>query len=198
VSLHTPTSRSNRPLSTRATAASWVTRSAAGADERGRPDSGKLSPTQREIVSVCAEAVQQLGLSNSVGQIFGVIYGSPRPLSFTDVVTSLKLSKGSVSVGLRFLRELGAIKVVAVPGDRRELFVAETELRRLMAGVVQTRLRAPLESGKQRLKAIQQRFANSDEPDREFIRQRLASLQAWHGKALFFLPLVQKFIGSKD
>ena len=156
-----------------------------------------LSPTQREIVLVCAEAVQQFGLSNSVGQIFGVIYGSPRPLAFSDVVTSLELSKGSVSVGLRFLRELGAIKAVAIPGDRRELFVAETELRRLMAGVVETRLRAPLESGTQRLKAMQHRFATSDEPDREFLRRRLDSLQTWHGKALFFLPLVQKFLGSK-
>jgi DNA-binding transcriptional regulator GbsR (MarR family) len=146
---------------------------------------------------VCAEAVQQIGLSNSVGQIFGVIYGSPQPLAFSDVVSSLELSKGSVSVGLRFLRDLGAIKIVAVPGDRRELFVPETELRRLMAGVVQTRLRAPLESGAQRLKAIQRRFATSDEPDREFLRQRLESLQAWHGKALFFLPLVQKFLGAK-
>ena len=197
MNLHTPATRSNRPPSTGSTAAGWVKRSAGVADERRRTGRGRLSPTQREIVSVCAEAVQQLGLSNSVGQIFGVIYGSPRPLAFTDVLSSLELSKGSVSVGLRFLRDLGAIKVVEIPGDRRELFVAETELRRLMAGVVQTRLRAPLESGAQRLKAIQRRFATSDEPDREFLRQRIASLQAWHSKALFFLPLVQKFLGSK-
>lgn len=162
-----------------------------------RLDRRRLSTTQREIVRVCADAVQQLGLSRSTGQIFGVIYSSPRPLAFADVVASLELSKGSVSMGLRFLRELGAIRLVAVPGDRRELFVAETELRRLLAGVVQTRLRAPLESGAQRLKAIQRRFAASDEPDRDFIEQRLASLRSWHGKALFFLPLVQKFIGSR-
>ncbi len=147
---------------------------------------------------MCAEAAQQFGLSNSVGQIFGVIYGSPLPLAFTDVLTSLKLSKGSVSMGLRFLRELGAIKVVAVAGDRRELFVAETELRRLMAGVVQTRLREPLQTGAQRLKAIEDRFATGDEPDREFLRQRLDSLRAWHSKVLYFLPLVQKFLGAKD
>ena len=164
---------------------------------RGRSGRRQLSPTQREIVLVCAEALQQFGLPKSVGQIFGVIYSSPLPLAFADVVTSLELSKGSVSQGLHFLRDLGAIKIVALPGDRRELFVPETELRQLMAGVVQTRLRAPLETGAQRLKAIQRRFAASDEPDREFLRQRLESLQAWHGKALFFLPLVQKFLGAK-
>jgi DNA-binding transcriptional regulator GbsR (MarR family) len=156
-----------------------------------------MSVTQREIVQVFAEAVQRLGLPRSVGQIFGVIYGSPQPLAFADVVASLEISKGSVSQGLRFLRDVGAIKQVAVPGDRRERFVPETELRRLLGGMLQTRLRTPLELGARRLRAIQRRFAASDEPDRDFIEQRLASLQSWHRKAHFFLPLVQKFLGAK-
>ena len=161
-----------------------------------RTSPSKLSPTQREIVQVCADAVQQLGLSRSVGQIFGVIYCSPRPLTFADVVAALQLSKGSVSQGLRFLRELGAIKPVDVAGEWREHFVAETKLRRLLRGVVETRLRGPLQLGEARLKTIERQLAGNDEPDREFLAQRLDSLQTWHRKTLFFLPLLQKFLGS--
>ena len=197
MNLPSPTTRPVRTTVSGATAFGPVARLAGAVGSQGRKGRRKLSPTQREIVLVCAEAVQQFGLANSVGQIFGVIYGSPRPLAFADVAASLELSKGSVSVGLRFLRDLGAIKSVVVSGDRRELFVAETELRRLMAGVVQTRLREPLQTGSLRLKAIKHRFATADEPDRDFLRQRLDSLQAWHSKALFFLPLVQKFLGAK-
>ena len=40
-----------------------------------------------------------------------VIFASPRPLTFAAVELRLKLSKGSVSQGLRFLKEIGAIKV---------------------------------------------------------------------------------------
>ncbi len=198
MNLSSPTTRPARTTDSKATAFGPVARLTGRAGGSGRTGRRRLSPTQREIVLVCTEAVQQLGLANSVGQIFGVIYGSPRPLAFADVAASLELSKGSVSLGLHFLRDLGAIKCVAIPGDRREFFVAETELRRLLAGVVQTRLREPLQTGAQRLKAIKSRFATADEPDREFLRQRLESLQAWHSKALFFLPLVQKFLGTKD
>jgi len=165
--------------------------------DRTRSGTRPLSPTQAEIVQVCADVVQQLGLSRSVGQIFGVIYCSPRPLAFADVVAALELSKGSVSQGLRFLRELGAIKPIAMPGEGREYFVPETELRRLLRGVVQSRLRAPLQSGQARLRTIERQLAAADEPDREFLAQRLDSLQTWHRKTLFFLPLLQKFLGSK-
>jgi DNA-binding transcriptional regulator GbsR (MarR family) len=154
-----------------------------------------LSATQRQIVQVCELSVQQLGLSRSVGQIFGVIYCSPRPLAFGDVAGILDISKGSVSQGLRFLRELGAIKLVEVSGDRRELYAAEIELRSLIAEVLQTRLREPLESGSARLRALTKQLKASDEPDREFLNQRLASLQAWHRKALLILPLIQRILG---
>ena len=156
----------------------------------------RLSAAQREIVQVCEGAVLQFGFSRSVGQIFGVVYCSSEPLTFADVAARLELSNGSVSQGLRFLREFGAIKRVSMPGDRRELFAAETELRRLLLGALQTRLREPLESGSERLKALKKRLRTSSEPNREFLSQRLDSLHAWHRKALLILPLVQRFLGS--
>ena len=148
-----------------------------------------------EIVELCADTVQQLGLPRSVGQIFGVIYGSPRPLAFADVVALLGISNGSASQGLRFLRELGAVRVVADPDGRRELFEAETELRRLLGGVLKHRFREPLEAGAERLKVLDERLVAADEPDREFLEQRIGSLRSWHRKALHILPLLQAFLG---
>ena len=117
-------------------------------------------------------------------------------MAFADVAASLALSNGSVSQGLRFLREFGAIKVVSVAGDRRELFAAETELRRLLVSALQTRLREPLATGSARLKALKKQLRTSAEPDRAFLNQRLDSLQSWHRKALLILPLIQRFLGS--
>jgi len=160
-----------------------------------KADRRRLSVTQQEIVQVCEAVVQQFGFPRSVGQIFGVLYGSPQPLAFADVAASLDISSGSVSQGLRFLREFGAIKVVSDPGDRRELFTAETELRRLLVGALQTRLRLPLESGAARLKVLKKQLRGSGEPDRAFLTQRIGSLQTWHRKALLILPLVQSSFG---
>lgn len=156
----------------------------------------RLSPTQVEVVELCADAVQQLGLSRSVGQIFGVIYSSPQPLAFADVVALLGISNGSASQGLRFLRELGAVRLVDDPVGRRERFVPETELRRLLGGVLKHRVRDPLEAGAARLAQLEARLAAGDEPDREFLTQRVDSLRVWHRKALHFLPLLQVFLRS--
>lgn len=154
-----------------------------------------LSSTQREMIEICADTVQQLGLPRSVGQIYGVIYASPRPLAFADVVAYLGISNGSASQGLRFLRELGAVHTVAETESRRELFTPETELRRLLGGVLKHRFREPLEAGAARIKDIEARLGAEDDPHRAFLEQRLGSLRIWHSKALNFLPLLQAFLG---
>lgn len=55
--------------------------------------------------------VQVFGVPKSVGQIYGLLYGTPEPLSFSDIVERLEISKGSASQGLQLLRSLGAVKV---------------------------------------------------------------------------------------
>ena len=159
---------------------------------------GALTPVRREIVELCADTVQQLGLPRSVGQIYGAIYGSPRPLAFADVVTLLDISNGSVSQGLRFLRELGAIRLVDDPEGRREVFVAETELRKLLGGVLQHRFQEPLEAGARRLDALEERLIGEEESDREFLEKRIGSMRSWHRKALHALPLLQLFLGRRS
>ncbi len=155
-----------------------------------------LTEVQREMVEICAHIVQQLGLPRSVGQIYGVIYASPRPLAFADVVAYLGISNGSASQGLRFLRELGAVHAVEGGEGRRELFKPETELRRLLGGVLQHRFRNPLEAGVEKLNMLQGKIGPEDSVHREFIEQRLGSLQVWHRKALHLLPLLQTFLGK--
>ena len=156
---------------------------------------GVLTPVRMEIVELCADTVQQLGLPRSVGQIYGAIYSSPRPLAFADVVTLLDISNGSVSQGLRFLRELGAIRLVDDPEGRREVFVAETELRKLLGGVLKHRFQEPLEAGARRLDALEERLIGEEESDREFLEKRIGSMRNWHRKALHALPLLQLFLG---
>jgi len=156
-----------------------------------------MGRTESEIVEVCAEAVQRLGLASSIGKIFGSIYVSPRPLAFSEVVGRLGLSKGSVSQGLRFLRDLAAIKSVEVRGDKREHYVAETELRRLLVFILKKRVRDPLRSGRERLKTLRRGLTDTGEYDREFLEQRLDSLELWHRKALFAVPLIQRFLDPK-
>lgn len=66
-----------------------------------------------ECVELFAEVVQVFGVPRSVGQIYGLLFASPDPLSFSDIVARLEISKGSASQGLQLLRSLGAVRTVA-------------------------------------------------------------------------------------
>ena len=78
---------------------------------------GNSADFQIECATFFAEVIQIFGVPKSVGQIYGLLYASPVPLSFSDIVERLGISKGSASQGLQFLRSLGAIKVAE--GTRR-------------------------------------------------------------------------------
>jgi hypothetical protein len=75
------------------------------------PPSGQNAAFETECVLFFAEVMQVFGVPKSVGQIYGLLYASPEPLSFSDIVVRLEISKGSASQGLQLLRTLGAINV---------------------------------------------------------------------------------------
>ncbi len=54
--------------------------------------------------------MQTLGLPKSYGEVYGLLYASANPLSFAEIHQRISLSKGSVSGGLKALKEFGAIE----------------------------------------------------------------------------------------
>jgi HTH-type transcriptional regulator, glycine betaine synthesis regulator len=100
-----------------------------------RDETGLLSPTHWAIVDVCVRTAQVLGVPRSTGEIFGLIFCSPRPVSFDDVVRILKLSNGTTSHGLRYLKRLGAVRSCYVAQERKDFYVAETSLKKMMSSL---------------------------------------------------------------
>jgi DNA-binding transcriptional ArsR family regulator len=86
-------------------------------------------------VAFFSEVVQVFGVSKSVGQIYGLLYSSREPLSFSDIVERLEISKGSASQGLQLLRSLGAVKVAEAKqhavSSKRESGSADAKLSTL-------------------------------------------------------------------
>lgn len=72
-----------------------------------------LSAFEHEVVEVFVGLAKVLGLPKSYGEIYGLLFASAQPLSFADIQEKLDLSKGSVSQGLRALRDLGAVRIAA-------------------------------------------------------------------------------------
>jgi DNA-binding transcriptional ArsR family regulator len=139
---------------------------------------------ERECVDFFADVVGVLGVPRSMGQIYGLLFASPRPLSFTDITEKLDISRGSASQGLKALRELGAIYAIGVrgraemedgrsemaadsisnaelrtpnsgrDGNRGDLYVPELGLRRLVGGVLREKVEPIVQDGAARLKKL--------------------------------------------
>jgi DNA-binding transcriptional regulator GbsR (MarR family) len=122
--------------------------------------------------------------------LYGLLFVSPRPLSMADLSGRLRLSKGATSQGLKFLRNLGAVRGVYVDGDRRDHFVAETELRKLMDGFLREQVRPHLKSGGERLERMRGLANQLSGPDQSWYAERAERLQRWQSRAERMLPFV--------
>jgi HTH-type transcriptional regulator, glycine betaine synthesis regulator len=116
--------------------------------------SAPLTSGEAEVISIFVQMAQTLGAPRSLGEIYGLLFATPRPLSFAEIAAQLTMSKGSVSQGLRFLRTIGAIQPVVVAGDRKEYYEPVVELRALVSGFLKERINPQLETWGARAKAL--------------------------------------------
>ncbi|MBS0631527.1 MAG: hypothetical protein JSS11_06410 [Verrucomicrobia bacterium] len=154
----------------------------------------ELVAFDHQMVTFFVDAAELLGVPKSVAAIYGVVFASPTPLSFADIEQRLDISKGSISQGLRVLREVGAVKAVEREGDRRERFVPDLALRKLVRRWLEDRLQKQLTAGSNKLTSLKQLVPAQTSENAEVLRQRLKQLQAWHSKARAVVPLAKTFL----
>jgi DNA-binding transcriptional ArsR family regulator len=165
-----------------------------------------------QVVDFFVSAADLLGVPKSVAAIYGIIFASPVPLSFAEIEARLDISKGSVSQGLRVLREVGAIKpaangqratssadesssseILAAEGSKLRApvaYVPDLALRKLVARFLEHRLEKQLTAGSSRLTALSRAIPGKGAEAAE-LKQRLQSLSDWHSKARTLLPLAR-------
>lgn len=147
------------------------------------------------LVEVFAELADLFGNPRSHGQIYGLLFSSPDPLSMDDITDKIGISKGSASLGLRALEDLGAIERHA--NGRSALYSARMELKTLVAGFVRQRLMPRLEKSNDNLKELSELLAEMPRAEAKEARWRLKRVAQWHSRATIFLPLAEKILGSK-
>ena len=109
--------------------------------------------------------------------------------------TRLQLSRGSASEGLRWLRSLGAVNQVYLPGIRKEHFIAETSLRKLASGYLRDRIDPHLENGPTRLSVLESSIDPSS-PSAHFEKSRLGQIAGWYKFFGKVLPLIKALAGK--
>ncbi|WP_269542292.1 GbsR/MarR family transcriptional regulator [Cerasicoccus fimbriatus] len=146
------------------------------------------------VIETFVHAAQLIGVPKSVGQIYGVLYCREEPLTMDSIMALLGISKGSASMGLKTLRQIGAVKTVFMIGDRRDYYTPELRLRKLVSGFISDQVQPHLDSGVERLNHMDSLLREIPEDRRSFAENRIQSLRSWHNKMTTILPIVRKLL----
>ena len=99
-------------------------------------------------------------------------------------------------MGLKFLRNFRAIKIVYVPGDRRVHYQAVAKLRHLANRFLRAQIVPSLDGGLYRLEPIPGMVKQLPVEDRAPVSARVTMLTNWEKKSRKFLPVILNILGA--
>ena len=149
------------------------------------------STPEDSILNLCVKLCAILGLPKSVGLIYGAVFVAREPMEAGQICRKLKISRGSVSQGLKFLRELGAIRVEGENGNRAEHFVVEDHLRKAVETFVSKKIAPAFEELGDEVVHLE-KDPNLSLPTE--LKEKLETIRRWHSHGQLLLPLVTGFL----
>lgn len=115
------------------------------------------------------------GVNRSVAQIHALLYLSDRPINAEEISETLTLARSNVSTALKELQSYGIVRRQHVAGDRRDHFVAETDLWELLMRISAERKRRELDPTIELLARLKDSMAErKDVP--EHVRHRIGRM----------------------
>jgi HTH-type transcriptional regulator, glycine betaine synthesis regulator len=132
------------------------------------PETRKLTPSEVAVGDVIGRLIEFWGFKRNMGRVWSVLYLSPDPLSAEDLRHLLKLSSGAVSMTLSELGRWGVVKRVWVQGERKDFFVAEVQLWKMISRVFNERekleIASAIEAFEAALSALDRAAGRAGEP----------------------------------
>ncbi len=87
-----------------------------------------LAPLTQRFVLHFGEMGSRWGINRTVGQIYALLYVSPKTLNADDIGDALGFSRSNVSMGLKELQSWNLVRLQHLPDDRREYFSAPEDV----------------------------------------------------------------------
>jgi DNA-binding transcriptional regulator GbsR (MarR family) len=133
----------------------------------------------KEFVAHWGLMARTWGINSSMGELFALLYVTGTDWTAEDLRSWLAVSRGNVSMNLRELLAWGVVHKVHRPGERRELFRAETDVWVLFRRILSERKRRELDPS---LRVLDRTVRLASEiPDLTELKARVESLRQFFG-----------------
>ncbi|MBM3927913.1 MAG: MarR family transcriptional regulator [Sphingomonadales bacterium] len=132
-------------------------------------------PDAKAFILHWGEMGTQWGVNRSVSQVHALLYLSDAPLTAEAIVEALGLARSNVSTALKELQSYRIVRRVHVEGDRRDHFVAETDLWDMLMRIAEERKRREIDPTIALLGELTERLRNDDAAP-PHLRERVARM----------------------
>jgi DNA-binding transcriptional regulator GbsR (MarR family) len=99
----------------------------------------ELSTTLTRFVLHWGEMGTRWGVNRTVAQIHALLYITGRPMHAEEIADTLQVARSNVSTSIRELQGWKLVRLVHIPGDRRDHFETSTQVWELFRTVVRER-----------------------------------------------------------
>jgi DNA-binding transcriptional regulator GbsR (MarR family) len=150
-----------------------------------------------EVLDLFVELFRPVAIPKSIAQIYGYVFVSSHPVGMSELVQRLQLSKGAASQGLKFLRQVGALKGVSVVQGRHKqvLYEPELDVRKLLVGLLRERVLAGFNAGQARLGKLNTLLEAVPQERKQHFSGRVDTLRRWERAGRTMVPLLVRMIG---
>ena len=104
-----------------------------------------LSPLMQRVILHFGEMGSRWGINRTVGQIYALLYVQAHPLNADEIADYLGFSRSNVSMGLKELQSWRLVKLLHLPGDRREYFEPPKDIWDIFKALLEERRRREIE-----------------------------------------------------
>jgi DNA-binding transcriptional regulator GbsR (MarR family) len=133
-----------------------------------------LPPTTQAFVLHFGEMGSRWGINRTVGQIYALLYLSPKPLCADEIVDALGISRSNVSMSLRELQSWNLVLLKHIPGDRRDFFAAPEDVWQIFRTLAEERKRREIDPTLSVLRDLL--MVEADTPEERFAQERLSAM----------------------
>jgi len=108
-------------------------------------DNKKLEEVRNIFIEGLGRVFSQYSFPDVLGHIYGVLFLADEPLGLDDIAQELGVSKSTVSNNIRILEGVGYARKVWVKGSRRDYYVAERNLSKVVLETMEKNYEKELE-----------------------------------------------------
>jgi len=150
-----------------------------------------LPPFAEHFILHWGEMGTKWGINRTVAQIHALLFLSEEPLNAEQICLQLGVARSNVSNSLKELQNWGIVRVVHLPGDRRDHFESIRDVYELFRVIAAERKRREIDPTLRNLRNCADEAGESSDPADAYAKGQLEEL-------LGFFELVSDFYEKMD